>query len=156
MKEEGRMVKRVMEIARRAVRWATGWAWDKESRAADQWRQHLETLIEYPAIYAALVFQDWRRIGDEKSIYQTELGVELSMGALHAGTAFPALVQFFGKSGHEGAAGELRKAMREHGAYAVFRLEPIAERNEFLAGATGEEHRKDMLRETPCDKQSQI
>ena len=41
-----------------------------------------------------LVFQDWIVPMTGKSIYQTEEGVELSMGNLHSGSTFDAEVRF--------------------------------------------------------------
>jgi hypothetical protein len=41
-------------------------------------------MTQYYNIF--LIFDDWREMG--KSIYQTEKGVELSMGDFHSGTMF--------------------------------------------------------------------
>lgn len=40
-----------------------------------------------------LVFDDWRNKQGE-SVYQTGVGIELSMGSLHSGSTFTAEVQF--------------------------------------------------------------
>lgn len=41
-----------------------------------------------------LSFVDWKKIGESNSIYNTELGVELSSGDLHSGSVFEAEVEF--------------------------------------------------------------
>ena len=66
-----------------------------------------------------LVMEDWRRIGTPGSICQTPLGVELSMGDLHSGTAFRAALEL-----PPGVAEEIETAWRDHKAYPVMRLMP--------------------------------
>ncbi len=66
-----------------------------------------------------LVLEDWRKHGEPDSIYDTELGVELTMGDLHSGTTFPATVTLPAE-----VAREIEAAYAEHGAYPVFRLVP--------------------------------
>lgn len=53
----------------------------------------------------ALVFDDWRKCG--KSVYQTSVGVDLSMGQFHSGTTFEADIAL----DQEGAT-ELASALR--------------------------------------------
>ena len=66
-----------------------------------------------------LVMDDWRKVGEPKSIYNTPLGVELSAGDLHSGTTFRAVVVF-----EQNVAWEIERAFKEHGAYPVFRFVP--------------------------------
>jgi len=53
-----------------------------------------------------LVFDDWKK--DYKSVYNTEKGVDLSMGPFHSGTTFEAEIDL-----HESEEKELKKAMEE-------------------------------------------
>jgi hypothetical protein len=69
---------------------------------------------------AKLIFDDWRQCGQSDSIYQTDLGAELSSGYLHSGTVFTATVEFDDAQ----AAADIRAAWEQHGAYPVFRLMP--------------------------------
>lgn len=71
-----------------------------------------------------LVMDDWRETGVSESIYNTELGVNLSMGDLHSGTAFEAEVEL-----PPWATKEIEAAWKEHGAYPVLRLIPYCVRN---------------------------
>ena len=66
-----------------------------------------------------LVMDDWRQTGTAESIYATKLGVALSMGDMHSGTTFEAVVEL-----PPDVAGEIETAWREHGAYPVLRLMP--------------------------------
>ena len=70
-------------------------------------------------IPATLVFEDWRLNGHTDSIYCTELGVELAMGDLHAGTCFEASITV-----QDHVAEEIQRAWDRHGAYPVFRVMP--------------------------------
>jgi len=65
-----------------------------------------------------LIFEDWRRIGQAESIYNTGLGVELSMGDLHAGSTWEAEILC------PAITLELLEAFNAHQAYAVFRIIP--------------------------------
>jgi hypothetical protein len=67
-----------------------------------------------------LIFDDWRQDGNPDSIYQTELGAELSSGDLHSGTVFTATVEFDDAQ----ANADIRAAWEQHRAYPVFRLMP--------------------------------
>jgi len=62
-----------------------------------------------------LVFIDWNQIGNCKSIYNTELGVELSMRDLHSGTIFESELTI-----DEYVANEIENAMDTHEAYPLF------------------------------------
>jgi hypothetical protein len=64
-----------------------------------------------------LVVEDWMADGRPGSIYNTELGVELSTGDLHSGTTFVAEVDF-----PPDVAQELYDAYYKHHAYPVFRV----------------------------------
>lgn len=66
-----------------------------------------------------LVFDDWQKLG--KSIYATELGLALSTGDLHSGTAFTVDIDL-----PEDVAREIITAAAEYGAHPVFRLLPAA------------------------------
>jgi hypothetical protein len=68
-----------------------------------------------------LVMEDWRQVGNAESIYSTPLGVSLSMGDMHSGTTFEAVVEL-----SPDIATEIETAWREHGAYPVLRLMPNA------------------------------
>lgn len=70
-----------------------------------------------------LAFEDWRQTGQADSIYETPLGVELSLGDLHSGTTFEATVVF----DSIGIEGEIEVAYKEDGAYPVFRMVPADE-----------------------------
>lgn len=39
-----------------------------------------------------IVFDDWKHTETNKSVYQTELGLKLSIGNLHSGTTFDAVI----------------------------------------------------------------
>ena len=65
-----------------------------------------------------LIFEDWRQIGHAESIYNTELGLELSMGDLHSGSTWEADLTC------PGITRRLREAFTDHHAYAVFRIMP--------------------------------
>ena len=67
-------------------------------------------------IPVTLVFDDWRQDGHTDSIYNTELGVELSMRDLHAGTCFEASITV-----QDHVAEEIQRAWDRHGAYPVFK-----------------------------------
>ena len=71
-----------------------------------------------------LVMEDWRQIGTADSIYSTPLGVDLSMGDMHSGTTFEAVVEL-----PSDVAEEIETAWREHGAYPVLSLMPNTEVN---------------------------
>ena len=71
-----------------------------------------------------LIFDDWRQFGNSESIYNTDLGVDLSMGALHSGTVFAAEVSL---PDCPEIAAEIERAMQQHQAYPVFRLIPTRE-----------------------------
>ena len=64
-----------------------------------------------------LVFRDWRKMGTADSIYNTQLGVDLSLGDLHSGTTWEATVIL-----PPDVMDELRAAWNEHHAYAVFEM----------------------------------
>lgn len=66
-----------------------------------------------------LVMEDWRQVGNAESIYSTPLGVDLSMGDMHSGTTFEAVIKL-----PPHITGEIEAAWREHGAYPVLRLMP--------------------------------
>lgn len=68
---------------------------------------------------AKLVFNDWQRNG--QSIYNTEEGIDLSMGDLHSGTIFHCDVTFDVDAEH--IAKELAQATKS-AAVAVFLLIP--------------------------------
>lgn len=53
-----------------------------------------------------LCFDDWKKVG--KSVYDTEKGMDLSLGPFHHGTTFEAEIQL-GKYDEE----ELKKAMED-------------------------------------------
>ena len=72
-----------------------------------------------------LIFDDWRQIGHTKSIYSTELGIELSRGDLHSGSVFGATVIM-----DSAIEAEITEAMKNHQAYPVFRLKIEREPNE--------------------------
>ena len=65
-----------------------------------------------------LVFDDWRQEGNVGSIYSTPLGIELSSGDLHSGTVFDVEITFEDKEAEQ----EIQEAMKEHGAYPMFRV----------------------------------
>lgn len=65
-----------------------------------------------------LIFDDWRQIGQAKSIYSTKLGVKLSEGDLHSGSVCGATVTL-----DSAIEAEITEAMKNHQAYPVFRLE---------------------------------
>ena len=67
-------------------------------------------------IKCKLVMDDWRQVGKPDSIYSTPLGVDLSIGDMHSGTAFEADVEL-----PPHIAEEIETAWREHGAYPVLR-----------------------------------
>ena len=67
----------------------------------------------------AIIFEDWRKLGDSKSIYNTPLGLELSSGDLHSGTTFPAQIQL-----DPNVEEEIINAMQHHKSYPVFRIIP--------------------------------
>ena len=66
-----------------------------------------------------LVIEDWRKIGESGSIYNTPLGVELSTGDMHSGTTFSAVVIL-----EPNVEYEIQDAFVKHGAYPVFRFIP--------------------------------
>jgi hypothetical protein len=68
-----------------------------------------------------LVMEDWRQVGTPHSIYNTEIGVALSLGDMHSGTTFEAVVEL-----PPGVQAEIEAAWRDHGAYPVLRLMPNA------------------------------
>lgn len=70
-----------------------------------------------------LSFVDWKKIGESKSIYNTELGVKLSSGDLHGGSVFEAEVEFQDKE----ILQQIEKYFRIHRAYPVFSLIPNKE-----------------------------
>lgn len=61
-----------------------------------------------------LIFDDWRK--DGKSIYNTELGIQLSMGDLHHGTIFDVDLNFDDPD----IETEIKAAKREHNVEPVF------------------------------------
>jgi hypothetical protein len=63
-----------------------------------------------------LVFNDWRLKGSVISIYNTPLGVELSMGDLHSGTTFDAELNINSETENE-----IKEALKQ-GAYPVFAI----------------------------------
>ena len=69
-----------------------------------------------------LIFDDWRQDGQSDSIYQTELGAELSSGDLHRGTVIDAYIVFDDWRIDQA----IRDAWQHHRAYPVFRLMPEA------------------------------
>lgn len=66
-----------------------------------------------------LIMEDWRQEGKSESIYDTELGIDLSMGELHSGTTFNARVEISAD-----VAQEIENSYKEHGCYPVLRLIP--------------------------------
>jgi hypothetical protein len=66
-----------------------------------------------------LVFHDWRKEGEADSIYNTELGVVLSVGDLHSGTVFHADLTLTPEIERE-----ITRAWEEHKAYPVFWVVP--------------------------------
>ena len=67
-----------------------------------------------------LSFVDWKKIGESKSIYNTDLGVKLSSGDLHSGSVFEAEIEFKDKE----ILQQIEKYFRIHRAYPVFSLIP--------------------------------
>src|SRR3990167_150008 len=71
----------------------------------------------------ALVFDDWRGMRGlalaSGSIYGTSLGQHLSAGDLHSGTTWHVTMDL-----PKDIDDELRRAYKDHGAYAVFRVIP--------------------------------
>jgi len=67
--------------------------------------------------------EDWRKVGEAGSLYNTPLGLELSLGDVHSGTAFEAVVEL-----PADVRSEIEDAWRTHGAYPVLRLMPNAGR----------------------------
>ena len=66
-----------------------------------------------------LVMEDWCKIGQLRSIYNTPLGVELSMGDMHSGKTFEAVVEL-----SPYVAADIEEAWLKHGAYPVMRVMP--------------------------------
>ena len=66
-----------------------------------------------------LVFEDWRQVGKSESIYNTQLGMDLSCGDLHSGTTFDADITI-----PEDAEQEILQAYEDDKAYPVFRIIP--------------------------------
>lgn len=64
-----------------------------------------------------LVLDDWRKVGENDSIYSTRLGIELSMGELHSGTTWEGEISLPPE-----IEKEIIEAMKEHNAYPVFRV----------------------------------
>ena len=64
-----------------------------------------------------LIFEDWQQAG--KSIYNTELGLDLSMRDFHSGAVFDAELKLDPSDEQE-----IRDAFNEHKAYPVFSIEP--------------------------------
>lgn len=67
-----------------------------------------------------LALVDWKKMGEVNSIYNTQLGVELSSGDLHSGTVFEAEVSFVDND----ILKQIEKNFKIHGAYPVFSLIP--------------------------------
>lgn len=67
-----------------------------------------------------LVFEDWRKKGRSSSIYNTRLGMSLSMGDLHSGTTLDAQLLIDDPEIER----EISAAYKDHKAYAVFRVIP--------------------------------
>lgn len=65
------------------------------------------------SIPVKLVFDDW--FSNNKSIYNSELGVKLSMGDLHSGTTFECELIIEGDVGNE-----MVNAMEDHQAFPSF------------------------------------
>lgn len=65
-----------------------------------------------------LVLNDWKKIGCCNSIYNTDLGVQLSSGDLHSGTIFEAEINFKDQD----IADEIKRHWDKHKAYPVFNL----------------------------------
>jgi hypothetical protein len=72
---------------------------------------------------AKLVFADWRKMGENYTIYCTELGSRLSTGGLHSGATFDAEITFADSS----VEAELLQAFEAHKAYADFSVLPEVE-----------------------------
>jgi hypothetical protein len=72
-----------------------------------------------------LVLDDWRQVGKSESIYTTPIGVECTMGDLHSGTTFEAVVKL-----PPSVLAEIERLWREHGAYPVVRLIPTQPRED--------------------------
>lgn len=68
-----------------------------------------------------LVVMDWHRVGIG-SVYNSELGVQLSSGDLHSGTTFSAVVSL-----PEDIQQEIKEAYKTHQSYPVFALVPNVE-----------------------------
>ena len=64
-----------------------------------------------------LIVEDWKQEGSNESIYNTELGVRLSLGDLHSGSTFTGEIEL-----PVDALEDLKDAARLR-AYPVFRLE---------------------------------
>jgi len=62
-----------------------------------------------------LVFDDWRKVGVAESVYNTELGIDLSLNDLHSGTTFDAELNI-----SEDVEKDILKAWKDHKAYPVF------------------------------------
>lgn len=86
-------------------------------------------MTQYYNIY--LIFDDWREMG--KSIYQTEKGVELSMGDFHSGTTFAGKIALDDED-----AKEWMKALRAgfQPAFWVMQREPAASPHGSPCGAS--------------------
>ena len=87
-------------------------------RFFDEYIQH---KYEFSAIKAHrrihLIFDDWKDIPNNKSVYSTELGVNLSMGQLHSGTIFEGLIQL-----EEDQVADIEEGMK-HNIKPVFYVE---------------------------------
>ena len=70
------------------------------------------------------VFVDWKQVGHCDSIYDTQLGIELSSGDLHSGTTFPCAVSLPAYIEEE-----INNAFSQHEAYPVFSLLPAAKKD---------------------------
>ena len=67
-----------------------------------------------------LILDDWRKLGEPDSIYNTPLGLALSCGDLHSGSSFNVVVDFVDQA----IKSEIANAFKKHKAYPVFRLLP--------------------------------
>lgn len=93
-------------------------AWN--TRADDKRVEELEAEAERlkaETVSVRLMLQDWCQFG-KGSIYNTELGTELSSGSLHSGTTSDAEIS-------AECMDEIRAAYHETGAFPVFAVVPV-------------------------------
>lgn len=67
------------------------------------------------AVRVKMVLDDWRRVGEVDSIYDTERGIQLSLGDLHSGTTFDATIVL-----REEVMKEIMLAWKQDKSFPVF------------------------------------